>query len=171
MVPRKEMLCMSSEKICQCAPHCLFTHCTGVYYSATAHPGGTVKSEKNHITAQFYHGDKKGMSNKGAIPSKWVEKATGKEKVGEKDQHHVYISDKKKVPSAWSNAVAASHARKAAASEKEKAAAKVVHDAKSEGAKKVGEAIQHKISPEEKKALRDAKRAEKSEKRKKTGAS
>ena len=158
---------MSSEKLCSTLP---LTRCTGVYYSATAHPGGTVKSEKNHMTAQFYHGDKKGMSNKGAIPSKWVDKATGKEKVGEKDQHHVYINDKKKVPSAWSNAVIKSHARKAAASEKEKAAAKEVHDAKVKVAHEEGKSIQHKTSPEEKKALRDARRAEKSEKKKKAGA-
>ena len=127
-----------------------------------------MKTEKNHITAQFYHGDKKGMSNKGPVPSKWVDKATGKEKVGEKNQHHVYIGDKKKVPSAWSNAVDASHARKAAAGEKEKAAAKAAHDAKSEGARKEGEAIKHSISADDKKAQRAAAKAEKAARKKKT---
>ena len=130
-----------------------------------------MKTEKNHITAQFYHGDKKGMSNKGAIPSKWVDKATGEEKVGEKDQHHVYISDRKRASTAWSNAVGASHARKEAASEKEKAAAKEVHEAKSKVAHEAGKVIQNSISAEGKKAQREAAKAEKLARKKKPGAS
>ena len=112
------------------------THCIGVYYSATAHTGGTVKDEKNHITAEFFKGDKKGSSNKGLISSSWTVKATGEVKMGEK--HHVYVSDKQKVPSAWSKAVGASHDRKMVAKNKEEAELKKVRDAKVEAAKKAG---------------------------------
>ena len=146
-------------------------HCTGVYYSATAHKGGTVATEANHVTAQFFKGDKRGKSNKGPIPSSWTDKATGKVKVGEKDQHHVYINDKRKVASAWSNAVDASNARKAAAKEKEKGALEKERVAKVEVAKKEGESIRQKISPDDKKAQREAAKAEKAARKKKPGAS
>ena len=145
----------------------LSTYCTGVYYSATAHSGGTVKTEANHITAQFFKGDKKGKSNKGPIPSSWTDKSTGKVKVGEKDQHHIYINDKQKVPSSWSRAVDASHARKTAAKEKEKDALNEKRVAKVAEAKKDGESIQQKMSPEEKKTRRGKKKEEKADRKEK----
>jgi len=46
------------------------------------HKGGSVATEKNHITTHFY--DK----NKQTIPSKWTDKSTGEKKDGE--LHHVY---------------------------------------------------------------------------------
>jgi len=136
---------------------------------ATAHKGGTVKTEANHITAQFFKGDKKGKSNKGAIRSSWTDKATGKVKVGEKDQHHVYINDKQKVPSAWSKAVDASNTRKTAAKEKEKGALEEKRVAKVAVAKKEGESIRQNISPDDKKAQREAAKAEKAARKKKPG--
>lgn len=106
---------------------------------ATAHTGGTVKEEKNHITAQFFKGDKKGSSNKGPIPSSWTDKKTGEVKVGTKDQHHVYVNDKQKVPSAWTKAIGASRDRKAAAKMEEAAKKKEVLDAKIAAKKEAGE--------------------------------
>lgn len=134
---------------------------------ATAHKGGTVKTEKNHITAQFFKGDKKGSSNGGPIPSSWTDKATGKVKVGEKNQHHVYVNDKKKVPSAWSKATDASHARKTAAEEKVKAESGKVRDAKVADARVAGTKKAGEISAEEKKAQREAVKAAKAAKKKK----
>jgi len=134
---------------------------------ATAHQGGIVKSEKNHITAQFFKGHKKGSSNGGAIPSSWTDKATGKVKVGEKDQHHVYVNDKQKVPSAWSKALDASRARKTAAEEKEKAKSGNLRDAKVADARVAGTKKAGEISPEDKKAQRKAVKEEKAARKKK----
>jgi len=134
---------------------------------ATAHTGGTVKDEKNHLTAQFYKGDKRGSSSGGAIHSTWVDKATGEVKVGEKDQHHVYVNDKLKVPSAWSKAVDASHERKTAAEEEKKAESSKLRDAKVAVAKSAGESTKASISPEDKKAQREAAKAEKAARKKK----
>jgi len=135
---------------------------------ATAHKGGTVKDEKNHITAQFFKGDKKGSSNKGPIPSSWTDKATGAVKVGEKNQHHVYVNDKQKVPSAWSKAVGASDGRKTAAEDKKKAEEGKVRDAKVADARAAGSKKAGEISAEEKKAQREAAKAEKAARKKKT---
>lgn len=104
---------------------------------ATAHSGGTVKEEKNHITAQFFKGDTKGSSNLGPIPSSWTDKKTGKIKVGEKHQHHVYVNDRK-VPSAWSKAVNASHDRKEADRKEKEAEKKKEQEARIEAAKLAG---------------------------------
>lgn len=115
---------------------------------ATAHTGGTVKEEKNHITAQFFKGDKRGSSNKGPIPSSWTDKKTGEVKVGEKHQHHVYVNDKQKVPSAWSKAVNASHDRKEAAKKEKEAEKKKAQKARIDANKLAGadKTVERKIS-------------------------
>lgn len=122
---------------------------------ATAHKGGTVKEEKNHITAQFT--DHKGRP----LPSTWKDSKTGETKVGEKNQHHVYVNDKAKTPSAWTKAVDASNGRKATAEASKKAELDKAFADKASAAKKVGESTRGSISPEEKKAQREAKKAEK----------
>jgi len=128
---------------------------------ATAHKGGTVKDEKNHITAQFKdHKDR-------PIPSSWTDSKTGEVKTGEKDQHHVYVSDKKKVPSAWSNAVAESDKRKAAAKEEKKAESSTAHKEKVDEAKAAGEKKRGEIGADEKRAQREKVRAEKAARKKK----
>ena len=133
-------------------------------YSATAHTGGTRPDEKNHITAQFH--DSKGRP----LPSSWTDKETGKTMVGEKNQHHVYVNDKMKTPSAWTKAVDASHSRKAEADAAEKEKADKAFADKAAAAKKVGESTRASITPEEKKAQRDAKKAEKAAGKKKPPA-
>jgi len=131
---------------------------------ATAHTGGTVKHEKNHITAQF--SDAKGRP----LPSTWTDSKTGETKVGEKNQHHVYVNDKAKTPSAWTKAVDASNSRKSAAEASKKAESDKEFADKAAAAKKAGESTKNSISPEDKKAQREAKKAQKAAK-KKPGAS
>ena len=125
-------------------------------YSATAHTGGSVKEEKNHITAQFF--DAKGRP----IPSTWKDSKTGDIKVGEKNQHHVYVDDKAKTPSAWTKAVDASNSRKAADEASKKAELEKAFADKAAAAEEVGKSTKDSITPEEKKAQREAKKAEKS---------
>ena len=129
-------------------------------YSATAHTGGNRPDEKNHITAQFH--DSKGVP----LPSSWTDKDTGKTMVGEKNQHHVYVNDKMKTPSAWTKAVDASHSRKAEADAAEKEKAEKAFVDKIALAKKAGESTRASITPEEKKAQRDAAKASKVAKKK-----
>lgn len=127
---------------------------------ATAHTGGTVKEEKNHLTAQF-------MKHSGeALPSTWTDKKTGDVKTGEKNQHHVYVNDKQKVPSAWSGAVKKSELRKAAADEEKKAESSAARKVKVDAAKAAAESTKSTITPEEKKAQREKAKAEKAARKK-----
>lgn len=146
----------------------LIASCSRVtVYSATAHEGGTVKEERNHITAHF----KKAGGE--IVPSAWTDK-NGKKHVG--DQHHVYVDDNlgklKKVPSVWTNAVddhkeAAEASRKAAleaAEVKRKIALEAelnrqaeIKDAKAKKAKAESMSLQN-LTPEEKAALRSQKK-------------
>jgi hypothetical protein len=127
-------------------------------YSATAHDGGTVKHEKNHITAQFQDGSGR------ALPSKWTDGKTGEVKTGEKDQHHVYTAGKK-APKAWTSAVGASKERHAAAEKAKKAEEDKAFKAKAGTSKAAGLDTKKTITAEEKKAQRDAKKAAKADKK------
>ena len=79
-------------------------------YSSTSHEGGTVKHEKEHITAKFVD-----SQTQRYIPSEWTDQKTGKVKKGKSDMHHVYPDryPNIKAPKAWNVAVAESKARKA----------------------------------------------------------
>jgi len=116
---------------------------------STLHTGGTVKEEKNHITAQFH--DAGGEY----IKSSWVDK-TGKTREGEKHQHHVYPNDNAKIPSVWTNAVDASNNRKIAAEEAKKneksAVAKAIGDLKKKSRVNTPEAEAKKLQRAAKKA-------------------
>jgi len=132
---------------------------------ATAHTGGTVKEEKNHITPQF--SDPSGKP----IPSSWTDSKTGKTKTGEKDQHHVYVNEKAKTPSAWTKAVDASNSRKAADEASKKAESDKAFADKAAAAKEVGESTRDSIMREAKQAQRAKVKAEKAARKKKPAES
>jgi hypothetical protein len=131
------------------------------FFSATAHEGGTVGHEKNHITAQFQ--DKKGN----AIPSKWTDSKTGKVHTGLKNQHQVYTDNKKtKSPSSWNKAVQNSKNKQAANQAANQAASHNAFKQQSAKAKQAGIAKGANMSADDKKAQRQAaKQAKKSGKK------
>jgi len=76
---------------------------------STSHEGGTVKHEKEHITAKFVD-----PQTQRYIPSEWTDQKTGQVKKSKSDMHHVYPDryPNIKAPNAWNVAVAESKARK-----------------------------------------------------------
>lgn len=133
--------------------------------SHLAHTGGNDPNEKNHITAGYYKAPaKKGQLGE-QIKSPWAVKHE-KENPGKvtKGLFHVYPSEKKKVPSAWTKAADASAARKKAEADHHAAAATAAEKAKHdrvEAEKAAGGAL----SQDAKRAQRDAAKAAKAAKK------
>ncbi|PPQ79018.1 hypothetical protein CVT25_002327 [Psilocybe cyanescens] len=133
-----------------------------------AHEGGNDPNEKNHITAGYYKAPaKKGQVGE-QIKSPWAVKHE-KENPGKvtKGLFHVYPSDKKKVPSAWTKAAAASTVRKQAEADRLKAEADAAAHAKNQRVE-ADKAAGGSLSAEAKKAQREAAKAAKAAKKKGT---
>lgn len=138
--------------------------------SHLAHPGGNDPNERNHITAGYYKAPSKGKPGE-QIKSPWAKnfeaKNPGKTTKG---LFHVYPEDQKRqthVPSSLTHATEASAARKKVEADKVAAKAKADEDAKTSRVNQERQAGLG-LSQEDKKAQREAAKAAKAAKKKKT---
>ncbi|KJA16872.1 hypothetical protein HYPSUDRAFT_79865 [Hypholoma sublateritium FD-334 SS-4] len=135
-----------------------------------AHKGGNDPNERNHITAGYYKAPAQGKPGE-QIKSPWAKNFEAKNPDKKtKGLFHVYPEDQKRkthVPSSLTRATEASAARKKVEADKAIAKAKADEDAKTTRVNQERQAGQS-LSHDDKKAQREAAKAAKAAKKKKT---